>query len=129
MGYFISRAMRAAISVSRRRRKGKTSGSNKSIFEAQGDRIDYLVMANNVLVGLEALKLGAITVNYNIEGLAKERDSIGSKGTGKRRVLATKNIKRQYSSATITAYSYRGYRKSDPSQGQGINDVMAKSLF
>lgn len=108
--------------------------------QIQKEMFGYKKKADIYYQGLTKLKLGKITVSYEIKGRArsaylkrrrvfKESGKIEKSGTGPnaKRLIAIKKLKGKYTRAVIKCYSYRGFRTRsdrDFTQGRGIPKVM-----
>lgn len=102
----------------------------KLALEIAEEMEEHAGAVDAALNGLEALKLGAITIRFSVDGSGTSYS--GSKGrTGEDSERSIGRIESMgsygHTSCRIQAFSYRGYRFSDPEQGGGISGVLSSA--
>lgn len=89
----------------------------------------YSDVINIVYNGLEALKLGHITLDFKISGDIEHNGILGvSSKDGMKRSILELTHNARLTSLTINAFSYRGFRSKDPDQGIGIDKIKHEAL-
>ena len=131
----ISLIIRRLVSRGRRNKRGRATPAKiaedaylDKLEEAINETNDYAGSIEILRQGLEDLKLGAISVDYEIVGLISISGTVGRIGDGFQREIVTTAIHKTHTALYVQAYSYRGYRFSDPDQGGGIDGVVSSAF-
>ncbi len=108
----------------------KANGNAKvgDVSDAMAQLEKYSDAVNIIHRGLEALKLGRITVEYVITGTVNKTGDIGAPTDGRKRQIFQLNHSTKALRIDIKAYSYRGFRQKDPEQGAGISFIKSKAV-
>lgn len=110
------------------RPQSKFTGNAKigDVQSAINESTKYANAINIIYNGLEALKLGNITVEFKISGDIIHSGKVGTEASkGMKRSILQLTNSGQFTSIAINAFSYRGFRSDDPQQGGGISKVKA----
>lgn len=93
--------------------------------QAISETLELIRSIHTLYVGLEELKLGAISIDYDISGEISMKGTVGRVGKGRKRDITSHTENKKLVRLKVVAYSYRGYRgDSDPLQGGGIKGVL-----